>query len=95
MMLKLFSEEKIMPITSNKTDELKTISVEKDTWILEVPAEICRNEGFAEGTLVSLTLSNNSISAKYLKPSKEINDFVDSVIADESEYFEEMKRIGD
>lgn len=84
-----------MSATSEKTNELKTVSVEKDTWILEVPKEICQREGFAEGTLVSLTLANNSISAKYLKPSKEIDDFVDSVIEEEKEYFEEMKRLGD
>jgi hypothetical protein len=76
-------------------NELKTISLEKDTWILEVPKEVCDREGFAEGTLVSLTLSNNSISAKYLKPKKEIDDFVNSVIEEEKEYFEVMKRIGD
>ena len=76
-------------------NELKTVSIEKDTWILELPKEICDKEGFAVGTLVSLTLNSNSISAKYLKPSKEIEDFVDSVIEDEKEYFEEMKRIGD
>ena len=27
----------------------------KDTWILELPAELCSREGFAEGTLASLT----------------------------------------
>lgn len=81
--------------TSEKTNELKTVSVEKDTWILEVPPEVCRKEGFADGTLVSLTLKNDSISGVYLKPKKEIDDFVDQVIEDEREYFEEMKRIGD
>jgi hypothetical protein len=84
-----------MSAISEKSNELKTVSVEKDTWILEVPKEICQREGFAAGTLVSLTLANNSISAKYLKPSKEIDDFVDSVVEDEREYFEEMKRLGD
>ena len=81
--------------TSEKTNELKTVSVEKDTWILEVPPEVCRKEGFADGTLVSLTLKNDSISGVYIKPKKEIDDFVDQVIEDEREYFEEMKRIGD
>lgn len=83
---------KSMIKTSN---DLKTVKVEKDTWILEVPKEVCEREGFAAGTLVSLTLSNNSISAKYLKPSKEIDDFVDSIIENEKEFFEEMKRLGD
>lgn len=81
--------------TTKITDELKTVSVKKDTWILEVPPEVCRSEGFPEGTLVSLTLKNDSISGTYLKPSKEIDDFVNKVIGEESEYFEEIKRVGD
>ena len=81
--------------TLEKTSELKTVSVEKDTWILEVPPEVCRKEGFADGTLVSLTLKNDSISGVYLKPTKEIDDFVNQVIEDEREYFEEMNRLGD
>lgn len=81
--------------TIEKTDELKTVSIKKDTWILEVPPEVCENEGFPEGTMISLTLKNDSISGIYLKPSKEIDDFVSKVIEEECEYFEEMKRIGD
>lgn len=81
--------------TTEKLDELKTVSVKKDTWILEVPGKVCENEGFPEGTMISLTLKNDSISGNYLKPSKEIDDFVGKVIEEESEYFEEIKRIGD
>ncbi len=81
--------------TLDKTNELKTVKLEKDTWILEVPPEVCRKEGFAEGTMISLTLKNDSISGIYLKPSKEIDDFVNKVVEEEREYFEEMKRLGD
>ena len=81
--------------TTDNTNELKTLAVQKDTWILEVPPEVCKNEGFAEGTLISLTLKNDSISGVYLKPSKEIEDFVSKVVDEELEYFEEIKRIGD
>ena len=84
----------MMEITEKK-NELKTVSIKKDTWILEVPNEVCENEGFPEGTMISLTLKNDSISGTYLKPSKEIDDFVNKVIEEESEYFEEIKRIGD
>lgn len=80
--------------TTKKTDELKTVSIKKDTWILEVPNEVCENEGFPEGTMISLTLKNDSISGTYLKPSKEIDDFVSKVVEEEGEYFEEMKRVG-
>jgi hypothetical protein len=81
--------------TSEKTIELKTVGIEKDTWILEVPPEVCKKEGFADGTLISLTLKNNSINGLYLNPSQELDSFVSNVIDDEKEYFEEIKRIGD
>jgi hypothetical protein len=80
--------------TTEKTNELKTFAVQKDTWILEVPPEVCKNEGFAEGTLISLTLKNDSISGVYLKPSKEIEDFVSRVVDEELDYFDEIKQIG-
>ena len=80
--------------TTEKTNELKTLAVQKDTWILEVPPEVCKNEGFAEGTLISLTLKNDSISGVYLKPSKEIEDFVSKVVDEELDYFDEIKQIG-
>ncbi len=81
--------------TTRKTNQFKTVSVAKDTWILEVPPEVCRQEGFANGMMIGLTLKNDSISGVYLKPSKEIDDFVSCVVEEESGYFEEIKRIGD
>lgn len=84
-----------MTETLENTSELKTVKLEKDTWILEVPPEVCQKEGFADGTLISLTLKNDSISGVYLKPSKEIDDFVSRVVEEEVEYFEEIKRLGD
>lgn len=76
--------------TLEKDDQLKTASAAKDTRILEVPSEVCQSEGI----IISLTLKNDSISGVYLKPSKEIDDSVSPVMEEESEYFEEMKRIG-
>jgi len=81
--------------TAENKDELKTVSIEKDTWILELPREICEREGFAEGTLVSLTFKNDSIQGSYIKPSAETENFLDRVVEEEKGYFEEMKRIGD
>ena len=82
-------------ITSEKTNELKTVSLEKDTWILEVPAEVCQREGFPNGTLVSLTLKNDAIVGEYIKPSQEIDDFVRRIVKEDAEFFEEMKQFGD
>ena len=84
-----------MITTSDKTNEIKTVSLEKDTWILEVPAEVCQREGFPNGTLISLTLKNDAILGEYLKPTKEIDDFVNRIVKEDAEFFEEMKRLGD
>ena len=81
--------------TLEKVAELKTIKQEKDTWILELPFEICQREGFTKGTLISLTFRNGAIQGTYIKPLPEIEKFLDRVVEEEKEYFEEMKRIGD
>ncbi len=80
--------------TKNK-DKLKTVALRKDTWIVELPEELCESEGFAKGTLASLTFKNGAINGSYIKPSDEIESFLDKVVEEEKEYFEEMKKIGD
>lgn len=81
---------------SDKTNELKTVSVEKDTWILELPAEICQKEGFAEGTLVSLTIKNSGIQASFINPpSKRLQVISKRLLKKNRKLYEELKRIGD
>ncbi|HSK71167.1 MAG TPA: hypothetical protein VK892_05695 [Pyrinomonadaceae bacterium] len=84
-----------MITASDESNKLKTVSLEKDTWILEVPAEVCQREGFPTGTLVSLTLKNDAVYGEYIKPSQEVADFVNRIVKEDAEFFEEMKRIGD
>jgi len=42
-----------------------------------------------------LTFENGGIRTSYIRPSTETESFLDRVIEEEKEYFEEMKRIGD
>ena len=82
--------------TENKIDELKTVKLEKDTWILEVPAEVCRKEGFAEGTLVSLTIKNSGIQASFIKPpSEKVQEISKRLLKKNRKLYEEMKKVGD
>lgn len=82
--------------TLEKTDELQTVKLEKDTWILELPAEICRKEGFAEGTLVSLTIKNAGIQASFIKPPLEkLQEISKRLLKKNHQLYEELKRIGD
>lgn len=71
-------------------------SSKKDTWILRLPKQVCDREGFADGTLVSLTIKAGGINARFVRPpSKELQDFAEKILEEDKEFFEEMKRIGD
>ena len=78
-----------------KTDRLKTIKQEKDTWILEVPAKICEKEGFAEGTLVSLTFKDSGIQTSYIHPSEKSKKSAERFIGKYSDFMKEMQEIDD
>ncbi len=82
--------------TVEKTNEIKTVSIEKDTWILELPVEICEKEGFAEGTLISLTIKNSGIQASFIRPpSKKLQEISKRLLKQNRKLYEELKRIGD
>jgi len=79
--------------TLEKSDKLKTIKQEKDTWILEVPAEICRREGFAEGTLVSLTFKDSGIQTSYIHPSEKARKSAERFVEKYGDFMKEMQEI--
>lgn len=79
--------------TSEKTEQLKTVKQEKDTWILELPLEICRREGFADGTLVSLTFKNSGIVTSYIHPSKEAQKSAERFVGKYGDFMKEMQEI--
>ncbi len=79
--------------TLEKRDELKTVKLQKDTWILEVPAEICQTEGFAEGTLVSLTFKNSGIQTSYIRPTEKAKQSAERFIGKYGEFMKEIEEI--
>ena len=79
--------------TLGKNDELKTISKEKDTWVLEVPAEICQREGFAEGTLVSLTFKNSGIQPSYIHPSEKARKSAERFVGRYGDFMKEIEKV--
>ena len=79
--------------TLGTTDELKIVKREKDTWILEVPAEVCQKEGFAEGTLVSLTIRNGGIQTSFIHPSEKARKSAERFVGKYGDFMEEMQEI--
>ncbi len=74
-------------------NKIKTISVEKDTWVLELPAEICSREGFAEGTLASLTVKNGAIQGTLIHPTQKAKQSAERFINKYGDFMKEMEEI--
>lgn len=89
-MLEVLELEKVETVHNRKLSK-----PEKDTWILELPVEVCNREGFAEGTMISLTIKNGGILTSIIKPSADIEKSVREFVDEHREFFEEMKRVGD
>ena len=58
-------------VKASKTVETESkVSVHKDTWILELPDDVCVAEGFPKGTRASLTVKGSAIRGSIVRPSK-------------------------
>ena len=79
--------------TSERTSELKTISVEKDTWILELPEELCSREGLANGTLASLTVKDGAIQGTFIRPTEKAKQSAERFINKYGDFMKEMEDI--
>ena len=82
-------------IDTLEKSKLKTVKLIKDTWLLEVPAEICEYEGFAEGTMVSLTFRNGGIQTAYIQPTEESRQSAQRFINKYGDFMKEMDNIDD
>jgi hypothetical protein len=61
-------------IKSSKALEKESkVPVHKDTWILELPDDVCVAEGFPKGTMASLTVKGSAIRGSIVRPSKSAN----------------------
>lgn len=78
-----------------ESSQIKTISVEKDTWVLELPAEICSREGFAEGTLASLTVKDGAIKGTFIHPTNRAKESAERFINKYGDFMKEMEDIDD
>ncbi len=76
--------------------ELETTETATDTWIMRLPKEVCQREGFADGTLVSLTVKNGGIQSSFIRPpSNTLQDISKKILNDDRELNRRLKEIGD
>ncbi len=79
--------------TTEQTNNLKTISVKKDTWVMELPEELCSREGFANGTLASLTVKNGAITGTFIHPSQKAKESAERFINKYGDFMKEIEGV--
>ena len=85
----------IVDLEAIETERKLESQLVKDTWILRLPKDICDQEGFAEGTLVSLTVKNGGIQSSFIRPKTELLETSKRLKAKNKELYEELKKLGD
>jgi hypothetical protein len=68
---------------------------EKNTWIFKLPAEVCQREGFAEGTMISLTVKNGGIQTTIIPRTLEAKESAKRFSEKYGDFMKEMERVGD
>lgn len=71
-------------------------ATDADTWLMRLPKEVCRREGLAENTLVSMTIKNGGIQTKFVAPpSQKLRDISKQILEKDRALHERLKEIGD
>ena len=65
------------------------------SWAVEIPAEVARSMGIAEGSIAVLHPENGNFEVEILAPSQEIKEAAQRISEKYKETFEELKRLGD
>ena len=86
----------VLDLEAVKTEDQQNSKSVKDTWLLRLPKDICDKEGFAEGTLVSLTIKDGGIQSTFIRPpSDNLKEFSRKIIDEDREFYQRLKAIGD
>lgn len=63
---------------------------------MRLPKEVCRREGLAENTLVSMTVKNGGIQTKFISPpSEKLQEISKQILEKDRELYERLKEFGD
>lgn len=86
----------VLEIEKIETEQKQELpQTEKDTWILKLPADVCQREGFAEGTMISLTVKNGGIQTTIIHRTSEAKESAKRFIEKHGDFMKEMERVGD
>jgi hypothetical protein len=86
----------VLDLEKIETEQKRELpQVEKDTWILKLPAEVCDREGYAEGTMISLTVKNSEIQTTIIQRTEKSKESAQRFIGKYGDFMKEIERVGD
>ncbi len=86
----------VVDLEAVKSVDMPNGNAVKDTWLLRLPKDICDKEGFAEGTLVSLTIKDGGIQSTFIRPPREnLQQISRNILEKDRELHRRLKEIGD
>lgn len=85
----------VLEIEQIETGEIQTVEPKWDSWAVEIPPEIIKAQGLAEGSLVVLTYRDGRIESEITSLSPKLKEISNRLLEKNREVYEELKRLGD
>jgi hypothetical protein len=85
----------VLEIEQAETSESENAEPKWDSWTVEVPPEIVKAQGLAEGALATFTIRDGQIEGQIITPSEKLKEISKRILEESREVYEELKRLGD
>ena len=86
----------VLEIEQIETQRQKNQEAKIASWLVDIPPQIIKELGLAEGSRIALTVKDNEITGDILPPlSPELKAISKRILEKNREVFEELKRLGD
>lgn len=85
----------VLEIEQVKTEETQAVEPNWDSWTVEIPPEIIKAQGLAEGSLATFTIKDGQIEGQIIIPSEKLKEISKRILEENREVYEELKRLGD
>ena len=85
----------VLEIEQVETVESEAVEPKWDSWTVEIPPEIVKAQGLAEGALATFTIKDGHIEGQIITPSEKLKEISKRILEERREVYEELKRLGD
>lgn len=85
----------VLEIEQVEVGETRSTTPKWDSWTVEIPQEVIRAQGLAEGTVVVLTYADGRIESTITTQALQSKEISKRILVGRRGAYEELKRLGD